>query len=114
MTAEMTKSDVIVSKYQGKPTISLGVGTSRFPFTFGAAKAALIIKHLDAIRQFAADNPVADPAPLTAEQRENLRKWRNVAKSGVMDKIIVKQLAIKAGLPETAVDTMLDQISKVR
>lgn len=39
-----------LSSYAGKPTLQLGDG--RFPFTFGLAKAKLILADLDAIRAF--------------------------------------------------------------
>lgn len=34
-----------------------GKGGEKFPFSFGASKARLILAHLDDIRKFADDNP---------------------------------------------------------
>lgn len=42
-----------ISSYKGHPTISLDAD-SRYPFTFGVAKAELILANLDAIRAFVA------------------------------------------------------------
>lgn len=39
-----------ISSYAGKPTLVIGEG--RFPFTFGLAKAKLILANLDAVRAF--------------------------------------------------------------
>lgn len=47
---------VSVGEYKGKPTISLLKGDSSFvnqPFTFGKAKAKLIVEQFEAIKQFA-------------------------------------------------------------
>jgi hypothetical protein len=41
-------------QFHGKPTISLGGG--RFPFTFGVAKAKLILEHIEEIEQFVAEH----------------------------------------------------------
>jgi hypothetical protein len=40
-----------IGSYKGNATISLNPD-SRFPFTFGVAKAKLILDNLDAIRKF--------------------------------------------------------------
>jgi hypothetical protein len=42
-----------ISEYKGNPVITLNPG-SRFPFTFGVAKAKLILENLDEIRAFIA------------------------------------------------------------
>ncbi|OGF33657.1 hypothetical protein A2223_00080 [Candidatus Falkowbacteria bacterium RIFOXYA2_FULL_35_8] len=40
-------------EYQGKPVISLmKMENDKFPFTFGAAKAKLILANLDEIKKF--------------------------------------------------------------
>jgi hypothetical protein len=44
---------VQIGSYKGKPTISLGAET-KWPFTFGVAKAQMILANLDAIRGFVA------------------------------------------------------------
>jgi hypothetical protein len=41
----------IVDEYKGNKILVLNPG-SKFPFSFGLAKAKLILQHLDAIRQF--------------------------------------------------------------
>ena len=44
-------------EYQGKPVISLmKMENDKFPFTFGAAKAKLILANLDEIKKFVADS----------------------------------------------------------
>lgn len=44
-------------EYNGKPTITLKRSDDdKYPFTFGASKAALIIQHIDDIRKFAETN----------------------------------------------------------
>lgn len=45
-----------VQEYKGTPTLVLSPD-SRFPWSFGPAKARLIVEKIDAIRQFAEDNP---------------------------------------------------------
>lgn len=41
-------------EYNGKPTLTLRRDENdKYPFTFGQAKARLIVAHFDAIRQFA-------------------------------------------------------------
>jgi len=40
-----------ISEYKGRPVITLNPG-ERYPFTFGLAKAKLILQHLDDIRDF--------------------------------------------------------------
>ena len=40
-----------IGSYKGNPTISLGEG--KFPFTFGLAKARLVVENIDAIKAFA-------------------------------------------------------------
>lgn len=49
---------VTVSSYEGKPTISLQRGESSFvnrPFTFGKAKAKMIVDQYEAIKRFASE-----------------------------------------------------------
>ena len=41
----------IVDEYKGNKILVLNPG-GRFPFSFGVAKAKLILQHLDAIRKF--------------------------------------------------------------
>jgi hypothetical protein len=41
----------IVDEYKGNKILVLNPG-SKFPFSFGLAKAKLVLQHLDAIRQF--------------------------------------------------------------
>ena len=48
---EETQEGPIISEYKGRPVLTLNPGT-RFPFTFGLAKAKLIMQHLEAIEQF--------------------------------------------------------------
>jgi hypothetical protein len=48
---EETQEGPAVSEYKGRPVLTLNPGT-RFPFTFGVAKAKLIIQHLKAIEDF--------------------------------------------------------------
>lgn len=38
-------------------TLKIGGDKSKFGFSFGASKARLILENLEAIKQFAADNP---------------------------------------------------------
>ncbi len=40
-----------IGEYKGNPVLTLNPG-ERFPFSFGVAKAKLILQHLDAIRDF--------------------------------------------------------------
>ena len=49
-SSEQTKTPEI-NEYKGRPVITLNPG-ERFPFTFGIAKAKLILKHIDDIRVF--------------------------------------------------------------
>jgi hypothetical protein len=56
------KSIAVRSTYLDKPTLSLQrTPEDRYPFTFGLAKAVLILENIDAIRQFVkeASSPVA-------------------------------------------------------
>ena len=50
-----------VSTYKGHPTLSLhrSENGDRYPFTFGLAKAQLILDNLDAIRRFVAEAQLA-------------------------------------------------------
>ena len=44
---------VTEGEYKGKPTLTLSRNEEdRFPFSFGASKARLIIEHIDAIKAF--------------------------------------------------------------
>lgn len=50
---------VTVAEYKGKPTMSLQRGESSFinkPFTFGVAKAQMIVEQYEAIKAFAASS----------------------------------------------------------
>ena len=49
-----------VSSYKGHPTISLDAG-SKYPFTFGLAKAKLILAHLEEIKAFVARHETSAP-----------------------------------------------------
>jgi hypothetical protein len=40
-----------IGEYKGRPVITLNPG-ERYPFTFGLAKAKLILQHIDDIRVF--------------------------------------------------------------
>lgn len=45
-------------EYNGKPTITLKrTDEDKYPFTFGAGKARLIVQHFDAIKKFVEANP---------------------------------------------------------
>lgn len=57
--SRITKTNNMTQKgsYKGKPTLSLfNEGQERFPFTFGVAKARLIIENFGAIQKFVADH----------------------------------------------------------
>ncbi|MGN6556200.1 MAG: hypothetical protein ACTHLW_21020 [Verrucomicrobiota bacterium] len=44
----------VMGEYNGKPTITLKrTEDDKYPFTFGAAKARLIVEHFEAIKAFA-------------------------------------------------------------
>ena len=50
-----------LGSYKGKPTITLkrnGEDPDAFGFTFGVAKAELILQHLDEIKRFAASSQI--------------------------------------------------------
>jgi hypothetical protein len=47
---------VKIGSFKGSPTISLDAD-SKYPFSFGAKKARLILQHVDAIKAFVAANP---------------------------------------------------------
>jgi len=48
---------VTIGEYKGNPTITLAKDEDdRFGFTFGLAKAKMILACIDAIRKFVADN----------------------------------------------------------
>jgi len=40
-----------IGEYKGNPVITLNPG-ERYPFTFGVAKAKLVLQHLEAIQSF--------------------------------------------------------------
>ena len=48
-------SQVKVSTFKGKPVLELPTGSEKYPFRFGLKKAAIILQHVDAIRQFVED-----------------------------------------------------------
>lgn len=57
-----------IGEYQGKPTLSLQESEdSRFPFTFGPAKAILILQHIEAIREFVGNHGGEKGAAACAE-----------------------------------------------
>lgn len=47
----ITEEKVVIGMYQGKPVLTIWSG--KFPFGFGKAKAKLIVKYFDAIKEFA-------------------------------------------------------------
>lgn len=48
----------VIGEYNGKPTLTLKrTDDDKYPFTFGAGKARLIVEHFDAIKKFAEANP---------------------------------------------------------
>jgi hypothetical protein len=48
----------IRGEYNGRPTITLRRSEDdKYPFSFGAAKARLIIAHIEDIKKFAAEQP---------------------------------------------------------
>jgi hypothetical protein len=53
--------------YKGRPTLTLNPD-AKFPFTFGAVKAKLILENLDAIREFSAKYPVEDKSPAAVSE----------------------------------------------
>jgi len=52
---EEEKSGVSIGEFKGKPILILNPN-DRFPFSFGLAKAKLILQHLDEIRDFVEQN----------------------------------------------------------
>jgi len=55
--AEKEKSMIKLGEYQGKPVISLvKAEDDRFPFTFGVAKAKLILANIEEITKFVEAN----------------------------------------------------------
>jgi hypothetical protein len=59
-------------EYQGKPVISLiKMENDKYPFTFGAAKAKLILANLEEIQKFVEDcDAGAGQAPTNKENME--------------------------------------------
>jgi len=52
------------SEYKDKPTLQLMKDENdRFPFSFGIAKARMILENLDAIRSFVAEQEVTKNGP---------------------------------------------------
>ena len=50
--------------YNGKPTITLKKSsTDKYGFTFGLAKAKLILDNLEAVRKFVTDNEQSNGEP---------------------------------------------------
>ena len=45
-----------IGEFKGKPTITLGAET-KYPFSFGAAKARMILDHIEDIRAFVGTAP---------------------------------------------------------
>ncbi len=48
---EMENAGPQVSEFKGKPILTLNPG-DRFPFSFGVAKAKMIMQNLEAIKKF--------------------------------------------------------------
>jgi hypothetical protein len=49
------------SEYQGKPVIAIKRSEDdRYPFSFGVAKAKLIVENIDAIKKFVAEQERAN------------------------------------------------------
>ena len=48
---ETGQQQPIVDEYKGNKILVLNPG-SKFPFSFGVAKAKLVIEHIDAIKKF--------------------------------------------------------------
>lgn len=69
---------VQIGSFKGSPTISLDA-ESKYPFTFGAKKAALIVQHFEDIKRFAEANP---PGQNGAAARGPRRDWRGRIPSG--------------------------------
>lgn len=59
----MTKT----GSYKGNPTISLAA-ESKWPFTFGVAKARLILENIEAIRAFVAQNGQGERDNVTRDE----------------------------------------------
>jgi hypothetical protein len=70
-------SECRISSFKGSPVIELDSG-SKYPFSFGIKKAALVVEHIDAIRRFVnGDNNgggCPDPGEL-AEDRFNEKQF---------------------------------------
>lgn len=71
------KTKAQVSSYKGHPTISLD-SESRFPFTFGLAKAKLIVEHIDAIREFVQRNEPTQPDRFDMAVEDRMAKQAGV------------------------------------
>ena len=41
-----------IGEYKGNPTITLKEGEGKYPFSFGLAKARMILAHVDDIKKF--------------------------------------------------------------
>lgn len=52
ISVDETSDKPTIGEWQGKPVISLPTG-SKYPFSFGKAKAKLIVKYFDMIKKFA-------------------------------------------------------------
>ena len=53
-----------IGSWKGSPTVSLAKDESmlaRYPFTFGLAKAKLIVEHFEEIKKFVEENDKATP-----------------------------------------------------
>jgi hypothetical protein len=53
MEENVKKLEVTIGEYKGSPVITLPLSADgKFPFTFGLAKAKVILKYLDEIKKF--------------------------------------------------------------
>jgi hypothetical protein len=52
---DVEKSTCEIDSYKGRPTFAINKN-SPYPFSFGLLKAALIVKHADALRRFVETN----------------------------------------------------------
>ncbi len=58
---EQKQDGPIIDEYKGNKILLLNPG-SRFPFSFGVAKAKLILQHIDDIRKFVLEYDKKPPA----------------------------------------------------
>lgn len=65
-----------IGQYKGNPTISLAAD-AKYPFSFGAAKAALIVEHFDAIKAFSEANK-----PRLERERQESKRFSGEEEKG--------------------------------